>query len=73
MENRVRELRTRMGWSQGELGERLDVSRQAINAIEVGKHDPSLELVFKISYLFGEPIEAIFRPHFAPRGDKPNG
>jgi len=57
----------RMGWSQGELGEHLDVSRQAINAIEVGKHDPSLELAFKISYLFGEPMEAIFHPHFAPK------
>ena len=52
------------GWSQGELGERLGVSRQAVNAIEVGKHDPSLELAFKLAYLFNLPMEALFLPAF---------
>lgn len=60
MNNRVRELRTARAWSQAELGERLAVSRQAINAIENGKHDPSLSLAFRISVLFQQPLEAIF-------------
>jgi putative transcriptional regulator len=58
--NRVRELRGGRGWSQAELGERLAVSRQAVNAIENGKHDPSLSLAFRIAHLFGEPVERIF-------------
>ena len=62
MDNRVRELREKHGWSQGELGERLDVSRQTINAIETGKYDPSLPLAFKIARLFGMRIETIFEP-----------
>ena len=62
MQNRVRELREKQGWSQGELGERLDVSRQTINAIETGKYDPSLPLAFKIARLFGMRIETIFDP-----------
>jgi putative transcriptional regulator len=60
VDNRVKELRTARAWSQAELGERLAVSRQAINAIENGKHDPSLSLAFRIAQLFGEPVEAIF-------------
>jgi putative transcriptional regulator len=60
MNNRVRELRTGRAWSQAELGERLAVSRQAINAIENGKHDPSLSLAFRIARLFEQPVEAIF-------------
>ena len=60
MNNRVRELRTARAWSQAELGERLAVSRQAINAIENGKHDPSLSLAFRISVLFQQPLEFIF-------------
>lgn len=47
-------------WSQAELGGRLAVSRQAINAIENGKHDPSLSLAFRISVLFQQPLETIF-------------
>jgi putative transcriptional regulator len=47
-------------WSQAELGERLAVSRQAVNAIENGKHDPSLSLAFKIARLFGVPVEHVF-------------
>jgi putative transcriptional regulator len=60
--NHVRELRGEQGWSQADLGERLDVSRQTINAIETGKYDPSLPLAFKIARLFGRPIESIFVP-----------
>lgn len=60
MKNRVRELREKHAWSQAELGERLDVSRQTINAIETGKYDPSLPLAFKIARLFGSRIETIF-------------
>jgi putative transcriptional regulator len=56
----MRELREVSGWSQGELAERLAVSRQTINALETGKYDPSLPLAFRIAALFGEPIERIF-------------
>jgi putative transcriptional regulator len=62
MQSRVRELREQAGWSQGELAERLDVSRQTINAIETGKYDPSLPLAFRIARLFGQSIETIFLP-----------
>jgi putative transcriptional regulator len=62
MNNCVRDLRGEQGWSQGDLAERLDVSRQTINAIETGKYDPSLPLAFKIARLFGQPIESIFDP-----------
>ena len=62
MLSRIRELREDRNWSQGELAERLDVSRQTINAIETGKYDPSLPLAFRIADLFEEPIEAIFLP-----------
>lgn len=60
MNNRLRQLRTDRTWSQAELAERLEVSRQTINAIETGKYDPSLPLAFRIARLFGQPIEAIF-------------
>lgn len=60
MNNRLRELRERRGWSQGALAERLDVSRQTVNALETGKYDPSLPLAFRIARLFGETIEDIF-------------
>ncbi|GHH60431.1 MULTISPECIES: helix-turn-helix transcriptional regulator [Gammaproteobacteria] len=60
MNNRMRELREASGWSQGELAERLAVSRQTVNALETGKYDPSLPLAFRIAALFGEPIERIF-------------
>ena len=62
MNNRVRELRTGQDWSQADLAERLDVSRQTINAIETGKYDPSLPLAFRIAKLFRTSIEAIFNP-----------
>ncbi|HEV2817293.1 MAG TPA: helix-turn-helix transcriptional regulator [Allosphingosinicella sp.] len=60
MRNRLRVLRAERGWSQAELGGRLGVSRQAVNAIETGKHDPSLPLAFKLARLFGMGIEEIF-------------
>jgi putative transcriptional regulator len=62
MNNQVRELRSEQLWSQADLAERLDVSRQTINAIETGKYDPSLPLAFKIARLFDRPIESIFLP-----------
>lgn len=62
MKSRVRELREARGWSQAQLGERLDVSRQTVNAIETGKYAPSLPLAFRIARLFGAPIESIFQP-----------
>ena len=62
MNSRVRELREKLGWSQGELAEQLEVSRQTINAIETGKYDPSLPLAFRIARLFGKSIETIFLP-----------
>lgn len=60
MENRLRILRAERRWSQQDLGERLEVSRQSINAIETGKYDPSLPLAFRIAELFELPIEEIF-------------
>ena len=60
MKNRLKVLRAERDWSQADLAERLDVSRQSINAIETGKYDPSLPLAFKIARLFEAPIEAIF-------------
>ena len=60
MNKRLRVLRAERGWSQAELGARLDVSRQAVNAVETGKYDPSLPLAFKIARLFELPIEEIF-------------
>jgi len=69
MKNRLRVLRAEMDWSQAELGFRVGVSRQAINAVETGKYDPSLPLAFRLARLFGEPIEALFLPDAAPRRD----
>ncbi|MGB3461878.1 helix-turn-helix transcriptional regulator [Rhodanobacter lindaniclasticus] len=66
MNNCLRELRGERAWSQAELAERLDVSRQTVNAIETGKYDPSLPLAFKIARLFGRPIESIFLPDADP-------
>jgi putative transcriptional regulator len=60
MKNRLRELRSARGWTQAELGERLDISRQSVNAIETGKYDPSLPLAFAIARLFALRIEDIF-------------
>jgi putative transcriptional regulator len=64
MKNKLKVLRAMRDWSQAELGHHLDVSRQAVNAIETGKYDPSLPLAFKISRLFDMPIEEIFDDEF---------
>ena len=60
MNNRLKVLRAERNWSQQDLAERLEVSRQSVNAIETGKYDPSLPLAFRIADLFAMPIEAIF-------------
>ena len=60
MKNRLKILRAERDWSQSDLAERLEVSRQSVNAIETGKYDPSLPLAFRIATLFELPIEAIF-------------
>jgi len=60
MNNRLRLLRATRNWSQQELAQRLDVSRQSVNAIETGKYDPSLPLAFRIAELFGLSIEEVF-------------
>ena len=60
MKNRLRVLRAEREWSQQELAQRLDVSRQSVNAIETGKYDPSLPLAFRIADVFGLAIEEIF-------------
>ena len=62
MKNRLKVLRAERDWSQAALAERLDVSRQTVNAIETGKYDPGLPLAFRIARLFGQPIETIFDP-----------
>lgn len=60
MKNRLRELRAGKGWSQSDLADRLEVSRQTINAIETERYDPSLPLAFRIARLFKQPVEQIF-------------
>jgi putative transcriptional regulator len=60
MTNRLKALRAERGWSQAFLAEKLEVSRQSVNAIETGKYDPSLPLAFRIAKLFALRIEEIF-------------
>ncbi|MFC0008505.1 helix-turn-helix transcriptional regulator [Devosia nitrariae] len=60
MRNRIKHLRGERGWSQAVLAEKLEISRQSVNAIETGRYDPSLPLAFRIARLFDLPIEAIF-------------
>lgn len=62
MKNNLRALRAERSWSQADLADRLEVSRQAVNAIETEKHDPSLPLAFRIAKLFELSIEQIFNP-----------
>ena len=64
MRNQLKTLRTEQGWTQEELGRRVGVSRQAVIALESGKHDPSLDLAYRIAAVFGLAVEAIFdNPH----------
>lgn len=65
MKNRLKVLRAERNWSQGDLAERLQVSRQSVNAIETGKYDPSLPLAFRIARVFDLPIESIFEDEAA--------
>ena len=60
MKNELRRLRAERGWSQGELAERVGVSRQTINAIETERYEPSLGLAIKLARLFGLPVERVF-------------
>lgn len=69
MTSRLKVLRAERNWSQADLAARLEVSRQTINAIETGKHDPSLSLAFRIARLFGAPIEAVFSDQPPPPAD----
>ncbi len=70
MKNRLRVLRAERGWTQEELGKALGVSRQAVNALETEKHDPSLDLAYRASAIFGLPVEAVFEnPHRPPGAD----
>lgn len=66
MNNHIKALRAERGWSQAELADMLDVSRQSVNAIETGRYDPSLPLAFAIAKLFKLPIESIFIPDQEP-------
>ena len=68
MKNRLKVLRAEHDWSQADLAERLQVSRQTVNAIETGRYDPSLPLAFAIARLFGTGIEQIF---FVDEGTAP--
>ena len=61
MKNQLRVLRAQRGWSQADLADRLEVSRQSVNAIETGKYDPSLPLAFRLAKLFETSIEEIFQ------------
>lgn len=66
MKNRLRVLRAEKGWTQERLGRELGVSRQAVNALETEKHDPSLDLAYRIAAVFGLRLEAVFEnPHAA--------
>lgn len=58
--NRITGMRSARGWSQGELAQRVGVSRQTINSIETGRFEPSLGLALKLARLFAQPVEALF-------------
>lgn len=66
MKSRLRVLRAERGWSQGDLADRAEVSRQTINAIETEKYEPSLSLAFRLAAIFELPIESIFQPDSLP-------
>ncbi len=60
MKNRLKVLRAERNWTQAALAQRLDVSRETVNAIETGRYDPSLPLAFRIAEVFSQSIESIF-------------
>ena len=62
MKNKLKVLRAERDWSQAILADKVGVSRQTINAIEIGKYDPSLPLAFKLAKLFNLTIEEVFDP-----------
>jgi putative transcriptional regulator len=66
VKNILPELRSRKGWSQGDLAGELGVSRQTVNAIEKERYDPSLPLAIRIARLFETPVETIFKEGDAP-------
>jgi putative transcriptional regulator len=68
MKSNLRVLRAERGWSQADMAERLGVSRQAVNALETGRHDPSLGLAFRIGALFDRKVEEIFDNPHSPKG-----
>ncbi len=72
MKNRLKMLRAEQAWSQAQLAELLDVSRQTVNALETGKYDPSLPLAFKLAALFKCKIEDIFQPESNKTSNKTN-
>lgn len=73
MKNRLKVLRAERDWTQADLAQRLDVSRQTVNAIEKGKYDPSLPLAFRIARIFGRSIEEVFDPEATdPNTDDPS-
>lgn len=65
MKNRLRDLRVGQGWTQEQLGKHLGVSRQAVNAIETEKHDPSLDLAYRIAAVFDLAVEQVFESPYA--------
>ena len=69
MNNQLKVLRAMRNWIPAELADRLDVSRQAVIAIETGKYDPSLPLAYKLARLFAMPIEEIFDDGSKGHGD----
>ena len=71
MKNRLKVLRAERDWTQEELGRRVEVSRQAINALETGKHIPSLDLAYRIATVFGLTVEQVFENPHGALPDKP--
>lgn len=69
MENRLKDMRERRGWSQGELARRLGVSRQTINAVETDKYDPSLPLALRMAKLFQVAVPELFIDRWEPEED----
>lgn len=71
MRNDLRRRREERSWTQAQLADRLDVSRQTVNALETGRYDPSLPLAFRIAALFDTSIESVFQPDEVPAASVP--